>query len=75
MSDKSYPLACGRIARERATAEARFYAGRIRQWYWRGVRPGPGWLAPREIFAGERKPLRLRGFPLGTLNPGVLFAH
>lgn len=28
---------------EGARAEARFYAGRIRQWYWRGVRPGPGW--------------------------------
>lgn len=30
MSDKSYPLACGQIARERATIEARFLAGRAR---------------------------------------------
>jgi hypothetical protein len=31
---------------ERATAEARFYAGRLRAGYWRGVRPGPGWRMP-----------------------------
>ena len=28
---------------ERARFEARFYTGRLRQAYWRGVSPGPGW--------------------------------
>jgi hypothetical protein len=41
-------LVCQRA--EGATAEARFYAGRIRQAYWRGVRPGPGWRMPADEF-------------------------
>lgn len=32
-----------RLRAEAASKEARFYAGRVRQAYWRGVRPGPGW--------------------------------
>jgi hypothetical protein len=35
-----------RLRADGATAEARFYAGRIRAGYWRGVRPGPGWRMP-----------------------------
>jgi hypothetical protein len=33
----------------RARGEAQFYAGRCRQAYWRGVRPGPGWRMPAEV--------------------------
>lgn len=36
---------------ELARLEARFLTGRLRQAYWRGVRPGPGWRAPMALIA------------------------
>jgi hypothetical protein len=43
-----------RLRADAATAEARFYPGRLRQAYWRGVRPGPGWRMPAEVTARKR---------------------
>jgi hypothetical protein len=46
--------ACTQLARPRAELariEARFLTGRLRQAYWRGVRPGPGWRGPAAVCA------------------------